>query len=307
MPINTKPKVELPVGNQLTDKMLSFEAVQPLYTLNDLIVPKNTLKGITDFLSYQKHSDLVYNQWGLSKTHSHLKQIAINLYGLPGTGKTMAAHAIASALKRPMFAVNYADVESKYVGETSKNLTRLFKEAELIDAIIFFDEADAMLSRRVTNMSNSTDVSVNQTRSVLLTLMNNHKGLIIFTTNFIENYDPAFMRRIISHIYFDLPDLENRKILWDRYIPNSLPHSADLSELAKSSEGLSGSDIANIVLKSALSAASNQQSEVSMANFNSAINEIKNSKIANQKAINHSSKIQTNIVSQEYVHSQLGV
>ena len=137
MPINTKPKVELPVGNQLTDKMLSFEAVQPLYTLNDLIVPKNTLKGITDFLSYQKHSDLVYNQWGLSKTHSHLKQIAINLYGLPGTGKTMAAHAIASALKRPMFAVNYADIESKYVGETSKNLTRLFKEAELIDAIIF--------------------------------------------------------------------------------------------------------------------------------------------------------------------------
>lgn len=102
-----------------------------------------------------------------------MKQIAINLYGLPGTGKTMAAHAIASALKRPMFAVNYADIESKYVGETSKNLTRLFKEAELIDAIIFFDEADAMLSRRVTNMSNSTDVSVNQTRSVLLTLMNN--------------------------------------------------------------------------------------------------------------------------------------
>lgn len=121
----------------------------------------------------------------------------------------MAAHAIAHELNKPLIAVNYAEIESKYVGETSKNITALFNTAKEQDAIIFFDEADAMLSRRVTNMSHATDVSVNQTRSVLLTLMNDHEGLIIFTTNFVSNYDPAFMRRILSHILFDLPNADN--------------------------------------------------------------------------------------------------
>ena len=93
-----------------------------------------------------------------------------------GTGKTMAAHAIANALHKEMICVNYADIESKYVGETSKNLTNLFHTASEKDIIIFFDEADALLSKRVTNMSSSTDVSVNQTRSVLLTLLNDYEA-----------------------------------------------------------------------------------------------------------------------------------
>ena len=186
MPIDTQPiiKSEIPVEEQ-------FNMIVPQFTIDDLILPDSTLHGIQDFLSYQTHAELIFNGWGLSKTHAHQRQIAINLYGLSGTGKTMAAHAIAHALNKPIIAVNYSEIESKYVGETSKNITKLFKIAKEEKAIIFFDEADAMLSRRVSNMSNSTDVSVNQTRSVLLTLMNNHEGLIIFTTNFIENYDSA--------------------------------------------------------------------------------------------------------------------
>lgn len=171
------------------------------------------------------------------------------------------------------------------------------------DKAVIFDEADTILSRRVTNMSHATDVSVNQTRSVLLTLMNNHEGLIIFTTNFIANYDPAFMRRILSHILFDLPNTDNRLKLWQKYIPVKLPHNANLQHLAEKSEGLSGSDIANCVLKSALSASRNGDSMVSNHHFEKAIDEIKVSQRANSQGSFNSTA--TRQVSEEYVKSQL--
>jgi SpoVK/Ycf46/Vps4 family AAA+-type ATPase len=218
----------------------------------------------------------------------------------------MAAHAIAHALGKPLIAVNYSEIESKYVGETSKNIAALFNTAKEQDAIIFFDEADAILSRRVTNMSNATDVSVNQTRSVLLTLMNDHDGLIIFTTNFIENYDSAFMRRILSHILFELPSLDNRYKIWQKYISANLPLSSDVSfeVLAEKSDGLSGSDISTCVLKAALSSARENQMQVNLSHFEKAINEVKASQRANQKN-QKSPTVKTRVVSEEYALSQI--
>lgn len=142
---------------------------------------------------------------------------------LRGTGKTMAAHAIAHQLGRKLLPVSYAQIESKYVGETAKNLTAMFRFARETKALLFFDEADALLSRRVTNMSNSTDVSVNQTRSVLLLLLGEFDDLVLFATNFLSNYDPAFLRRILAHIRFDLSDEDSRAKLWQRYIPPQMP------------------------------------------------------------------------------------
>ncbi|MDO5652280.1 MAG: AAA family ATPase, partial [Moraxella sp.] len=285
----------------------SYSLSEPLFAVKDLILPKSTLNAINDFLSYQKYADLIFNQWGLSQTHSHQRQIAINLYGLPGTGKTMAAHAIAHALNKPIIAVNYSEIESKYVGETSKNITALFNHAKESQAIIFFDEADAILSRRVTNMTHATDVSVNQTRSVLLTLMNHHEGLIIFTTNFIENYDPAFMRRILSHVLFELPDLENRQHLWSKYIPQNLPTDINISKLAEHSEGLSGSDISNCVLKASLSAARSNNNSVSETDFMTAINEVIASQNANKKSLTSNTTVRTQVVSEEYAKSQINL
>lgn len=204
------------------------------------------------------------------------------IYGEPGTGKTMAAHAIANALQKEMICVNYADIESKYVGETSKNLTNLFRTASEKDIIIFFDEADALLSKRVTNMSSSTDVSVNQTRSVLLTLLNDYEGMVIFATNFISNYDPAFMRRIQYHIRFDLPDEQLREKLWRMYIPQEMPTDLHISEISQKYDGISGSDISNAVLKAALKAAKNQETFVKQTNFEEAVEEIIKSKRANR-------------------------
>lgn len=297
MPIKTDKQ-------QTIDKRFFGDLLLPRYTLEDLILPAATLQDIQDFLSHQEHEDLIYNIWGLAKTHKHQRQIAINLYGEPGTGKTIAAQAIASSLNRPIIAVNYSEIESKYVGETSKNITEIFNKAREENAIIFFDEADALLSRRVTNMSSSTDVSVNQTRSVLLTLIDQHSGIIIFTTNFIENYDAAFMRRILTHILFELPDLDNRTKLWYKYIPKELPLSWDVSipKLAEISKGLSGSDIANCVLKAAMSASRKGSEDVEFQYFISAIDQVNKSKRANR---NNDLSCESRLVNEVYINDSL--
>ena len=144
---------------------------------------------------------------------------------------------------------------------------------------------------------------VNQTRSVLLTLMNDYDGLIIFTTNFIENYDPAFMRRILAHIEFELPDLLCRERLWKKYIPESLPSKAEIKELAEISETLSGSDISNCVLKAAMSAARQNSESILIEHFEKSINEVINSKNANSKS---NTKIEKKLVNETYVESQIG-
>ena len=111
------------------------------------------------------------------------------------------------------------------------------------------------MSKRVTNMTQAVDVSVNQTRSVMLMLMNEYQDFIIFATNFISNFDPAFMRRISIHVKFELPDEDCRKKIWAMYIPQALPNNIDVEEIAKKYDGLSASDISNAILNAAFKAA----------------------------------------------------
>ena len=158
--------------------MIQWVISEPKYTLDDLILDAETTAQLLDVISYFKNRELLFQCWGLSEKFFSQSSMAVNLYGPPGTGKTVAAHAIVHELQSKMICVDYAEIESKYVGETSKNLTRLFQLAEKEGAIIFFDEADALLSKRVTNMTSATDVSVNQTRSVLLNLPINTKVLL---------------------------------------------------------------------------------------------------------------------------------
>lgn len=313
MPINTSgaangKSIQNPVQEKqkVVQSVVEFEVSDPIYKINDVILPQHTIDEILDFISYKKHQDFVFQNWGLVDTHKQFKQSSINLYGEPGTGKTMAAHVIASELGLPMIMVNYADIESKYVGETSKNITQLFKQAQEKKAIIFFDEADAILSKRVTNMSHATDVSVNQTRSVLLTLMNQYDGVIIFATNFVENYDAAFMRRIVSHIKFELPDQDSRQKLWGLYVPKQLPREISNERLAELSEGLSGSDIANAVLKASMSAARAQKQSVENSYFENAIKSILDSKRANKGVRDKGEKISERRVDEAEVRTQLG-
>lgn len=277
-----------------------FVPEEPKYSLDDIILPNNVKEQILDIADYAKNSKIVYEQWGLEKTHKYSKRIGINLYGAPGTGKTMAAHALAKYLGRKILIVNYADIKSKYVGETPKNIRKVFEVAKETNSILFFDEADAILSKRVTNMTGATDVSVNQTRSVMLMIMNDYQDFIIFATNFIENFDPAFMRRISMHVKFELPDFECRQKLWKLYIPDTMPNNIDIDEIAEKYEGLSGSDISNAVLMGAFKAARQHDSSVDKKYVFEMVEGILASKRANQGA-----SMKSKIVSEEYVKQEL--
>lgn len=298
---NNKNNEDLKIDNKKNQQSeIIFIPEEPKYSLDDIVLPNSVKEQILDIADYAKNSKIVYEQWGLEKTHKYSKRIGINLYGAPGTGKTMAAHALAKYLGRKILIVNYADIESKYVGETPKNIRKVFEVAKETNSILFFDEADAILSKRVTNMTGAVDVSVNQTRSVMLMIMNDYQDFIIFATNFIENFDPAFMRRISMHVKFELPDFECRKKLWKLYIPNTMPNNIDIDEIAKKYEGLSGSDISNAILMGAFKAARQHDFLVDKKYILEMVEGILISKSANQ-GISMKSKT----VSKEYVKQEL--
>ena len=293
----------MPIGNRIEVEIednKSFKSTKPKYSLNDIIITKDKKEEILNILALAEETDFIFNNWGLKETHKYSKKVAINLYGEPGTGKTMAAHGIAHHLNKDIIEVSYSEIESKFVGETSKNLKALFDKARKEDSILFFDEADAILSKRVTNMSSSTDTSVNQTRSEMLILLNNYQGTIIFATNFIENFDKAFMRRILGHIEFILPNEESRTQIWEKLIPKKLPSSLNISKISSEYDNISGSDISNAILKASLKGARLKLNIIPHSFF---CNEIEN--IIKSKNANIGYKTSTKTVTEEYAKKQL--
>ncbi len=297
---NDKNIVEPTSVEKKPEKKIDFFPEEPKYSFEDIILPESVKDEILNVADYQQNSKLVFEDWNLQSVYKTSRRIGINFYGAPGTGKTMAAHAVSKYLGRKILAVNYADIESKYVGDTPKNIRQAFEAAKESNSILFFDEADAILSKRVTNMNNATDVSVNQTRSVMLMLMNDYQDFIIFATNFITNYDPAFMRRISTHIEFKLPDLDCRKRLWAHYVLPSMPNNIDIEEIADKYEGISGSDISNAVLMAAFKAARSNPQFVQKEYVFEAIEATLKSKEANTGV-----KTERKVVSEEYVKGQV--
>lgn len=247
---------------------------EPKWSLDEIVLSNGQKKQIDQALSLIRNENLIFEEWGLGRVIQRGSYSKINLYGPSGTGKTMVGHAIAHELRKKILQVNYAEIESKYVGETSKNIISLFDMAKEKDVVILFDEADALLSKRVSEMHTSSDVSVNQTKSVLLNTLDSYTGVCIFTTNFICNYDPAIMRRISQHIYFPLPDLEQRKRLWEYYLVPSLPYNADIQLLAEMYSAISGADIANSVLSAAAYCAYHNIPKIEEEHFKVAVEQI---------------------------------
>jgi SpoVK/Ycf46/Vps4 family AAA+-type ATPase len=202
------------------------------------------------------HYDTLYNEWGISEIDRYGKRATINLYGPPGTGKTTCAEAIAKYFRRDIIEINYAEIESKYVGDTPKNINAAFKHAHRTKAILLFDEADSILGRRMTDVTQSADHSVNISRAVMLHQLDVFGGIVIFCTNLAKNYDPAFVRRIFFHLNFTEPDYKTRCEIWDKMLPARLPGSTQLdrSTLSHLTDGLVGGDIKNIVINASASA-----------------------------------------------------
>ncbi len=234
-----------------------FEVETPVRSLNQLIVSEHTRKQLEALLSKVRHHEVLYKEWGLQEIDPHGGRTAINLYGPPGTGKSFCAEAIASEVGVGIIRVSYAEIESKYVGETPKNIKAAFAKAQQANAILFFDEADSILGKRLTNVTQSADHGVNVSRSVMLLELDRFDGVTIFATNLVSNYDPAFVRRILGHVELPLPDMKARQKLWAFHIPSKLPTFPQLFteteyvQLADASAGLSGGDILNCVITGA--------------------------------------------------------
>ncbi len=242
---------------EIATRLEHFVPQKPLYSLDRLILSDETKQHIQHALALLEEQKLIYDTWNLQSIDRTGKKVALNFYGEPGTGKTLAAEAIANALGREILVVSYAELESKYVGETPKNIKAAFQKAAQTGAVLFFDEADSILGKRLTNVTQATDHSVNLTRSTTLMELDRFNGIVIFASNLVQNYDSAFLRRMIAHIEFPLPDLEQRINIWKAHLPPQLPIESDLNfeRLGTASEGASGGDIKNAVLLSASYAA----------------------------------------------------
>ena len=202
--------------------------------------------------------DLIFNRWGLGERHPTGLALAFNFAGPSGTGKTICAEAIAHVLGRRLLLVRYAELESMWMGETPKNVAAVFRRAREERAVLFFDEADAIASRRSTSVEQGFNRESNTVVSVLLQELEAFSGVVIFATNLAANFDPAFERRIRTHVLFEMPGIEERRQIWRVQMHPTLTPLADdvdFGTLAERYE-VSGGDIRNAVLRAALAAAS---------------------------------------------------
>ncbi|MEN3536286.1 ATP-binding protein [Microbispora sp. ZYX-F-249] len=268
---DAKAADELRAAMDESERDIRFVAEDPLRSLDDLIIPDEVKKRIEVTLGKLDHHDLIYNKWGLKKLDPYRRGTAINIYGPSGTGKSLCAEALAHRLKRPIIDVDYAAMESRYVGQTPKNIIRCFAAARKANAVLVFNEADSILGSRLSEVRQSADHGVNVSRAVMLRQLDRFDGLVVFTSNFPKNYDAAFVRRILDHIRFELPDLDTLRRLWSHMLPEELPRGTDLDveSLAQESLGLAGGDLVNVIILAAANAATRSLDgqHVQMADF----------------------------------------
>jgi SpoVK/Ycf46/Vps4 family AAA+-type ATPase len=229
------------------------EAVDPQRSFDDVVLPERTLLALDHALAIVRKHDLIFRQWGLAERHTSGLGLAFHFAGPPGTGKTICAEALAFTLRRKLLVVRYSELESRWVGQTAKHVASVFRAAERQDAVLFFDEADAIAGRRFSTMAAAVDREANSVVNVLLHEIETFPGIIIFATNLAANMDPAFERRIRTHILFEMPNAEERERIWRVQLhPRKTPlaEDVDFKELAERYPR-SGGDIKNAVLKAA--------------------------------------------------------
>jgi SpoVK/Ycf46/Vps4 family AAA+-type ATPase len=229
--------------------------IKPKYRWDDLILPKEKKEQLKEVKNYIKNKGVVYHDWGFDNKLSLGKGLNILFSGASGTGKTMAAEVIASELGLDLYKIDLSMVVSKYIGETEKNLNRIFKEAEQSNAILFFDEADALFGKR-SEVRDSHDRYANIEISYLLQKMEENEGIVILATNLSQNIDDAFMRRMHFNVEFPFPEEEYRYKIWRSLIPKEAPISDDIEfEFLAKRFKLAGGNIKNIIVNAAFLAA----------------------------------------------------
>src|SRR5262245_21285419 len=198
----------------LTGASRSVESIVPSRTFREVILPAATRRSLDQALAQVTSHDLIFNRWGLGERHPTGLALAFNFAGPSGTGKTICAEAIAHALGRRLLIVRYAELESMWMGQTPKNVASVFRLARDRGAVLLFDGADAIASRRSTSLERGFERESNTVVSVLLQELESFNGVVIFATNLAANFDPAFERRIRTHVLFEMPGVGEREQIW---------------------------------------------------------------------------------------------
>lgn len=237
---------------------LLAQKITPHYTWDDIVLPADSLEQLRELCNQVKHRARVYDTWGFGRKLAMGKGVNALFAGPSGTGKTMAADIIAGELGLDLYKIDLSTVVSKYIGETEKNLSRIFEEAETSNAILFFDEADALFGKR-SEVKDAHDRYANIEISYLLQRMEEYSGVVILASNLRQNMDEAFVRRMHLTISLPFPGPQERYQIWQKIWPGDTPLDAhlDLDFLAQTFE-MAGGNIRNIALSSAFLAAADQ-------------------------------------------------
>jgi hypothetical protein len=229
--------------------------IEPHYLWDDIVLPIDRVEQLREICNHVKYRAVVYDEWGFDRKLALGKGLNLLFTGPSGTGKTMAAEIMAHELGLDLYKIDLSTVVSKYIGETEKNLARIFAEAETSNAILFFDEADALFGRR-SEVRDSHDRYANIEISYLLQRMEEHQGIVILATNLRKNMDDAFVRRMHFTVEFPLPNEADRRRIWEKIWPIEAPRSPalDLDAVAHRFE-LTGGNIRNIAVAAAFLAA----------------------------------------------------
>ena len=267
------------------------ETVVPARTLSEVVLPPQTRRTLDQALAEVRNHNLIFTRWGLGERHTSGRGLAFNFAGPPGTGKTICAEAIAHALGKKLLVVDYAEAESMWLGETPKNIVAAFRAASEQNAVLFFDEADAIATRRSIGAGSAPDRERNLTVNVLLRELETFNGIVIFATNLAANFDRGFERRIRTHVLFEIPGAEERARIWHLQIhPTKTPlgPDVDFNQLAERYVA-TGGDIKNAVIKAAAAAAAelgpDLGKEIGQGHFESAIQEVLTAKTVMRQSL----------------------
>ncbi|MCA1634197.1 MAG: ATP-binding protein [Acidobacteria bacterium] len=229
--------------------------VEARYGWDDIVLPPDQLSQLKEICQQVKHRHVVYGEWGFDRKLSLGKGLNALFAGPPGTGKTMAAEVVARELHLDLYKIDLSQVVSKYIGETEKNLDRVFREARSSYSILFFDEADALFGKR-SEVKDAHDRYANIEVGYLLQKMEEYDGIAVLATNLRQHMDEAFVRRMHVIIEFPFPDEEYRRRIWEVAFPTEAPLSDDVDfRLLAREVKLAGGNIKNIALASAFYAA----------------------------------------------------
>ncbi len=253
----TQEDVQQAVKQRSPNQLGSYAArINAVYTWEDLVVSEEQKHQMQMICNQIKYRNVVGEEWGFFRKTPYGRGICALFYGSPGTGKTMAVQVMANEIGLDLYRVDLSQLVSKYIGETEKNISALFKKAKNINALLFFDEADSLFAKR-SDVKDSHDRNANAETAHLLQKLEDYEGITILATNYVNNIDDAFKRRIKFMINFSFPTPEVRLQLWSAILPKDVPCEEELDfEFYAEHFELSGSNIKEILTNAAYIAAS---------------------------------------------------